>query len=111
MENVSVVKVSGGKLMPFFQRLRRTTCAAEFNNYTLQGPNITGRGRLEKTYSLPTEGQEKLEGPIGCRAVAELLTSQEEDSLRRPIVCRPRGQEKLQVPIGSLRITQGRELT
>jgi len=100
MENVSVVKVSGGKLMPFFQRLRRTTCAAEFNNYTLQGPNITGRGRPEKTYSLPTEGQEKLEGPIGCRAVAELLTSQEEGSLRRPIVCRPRGQEKLQGPIG-----------
>ena len=49
-----------------------TTCAAEFNNYNLQGPNITGRGQARevlKTYSLPAGGQEKLQGPIGCRAV------------------------------------------
>jgi len=91
------------------QGLHRTTCAAEY--YTLQGPNITGRRRPEKTYSLPTGGQEKLQGPIVCRAVAVLLTSQEDDGLRSPIVCRPRVQEKLQGTIGFYRITQGRELT
>ena len=53
----------------FFQGLRRTTCAARFNNYILKGPIIKRRGRPEKTYSLSAGGQEKLQGPIGCRAV------------------------------------------
>ena len=45
-----------------FQGLRRTTAAAEFNNYTLQGLNSAGRGRPENTYSLPAEGTREIAG-------------------------------------------------
>ena len=91
--------------MPFFfQGRHRPTCAAEFNYYTLQGPNITGRGRPEKTfclqsgdkrncmdlyvvditgsgrpektYSLPAEGTREIAGTY------RFLTSQEADGLR-----------------------------